>query len=71
MGISPAEIGLKPRDVRILQALADGLTVKQICEKEQLSVTRLYSEIKKLIKTMKATTRSNAVASALRMEIID
>jgi len=61
---------LNPRDIRVLQLLAAGHTTEMISHHLATSVDGVQNQVQSIMRKLGATTRSEAVAAALRAELI-
>lgn len=62
--------GISPRELEVLQLLAGGLSNRQISEQLSLSVETVKTHVRHILTKLKADRRTDAVAIALRQEII-
>lgn len=66
----PAAAGLTPREIEVLQLLANGLNNESIGSELHISPDTVRSHIRKAMVKLRATTRTEAVATAFRKALI-
>jgi DNA-binding NarL/FixJ family response regulator len=64
------DYGLTPREREILQHLVDGLTMKQIAAELHLSHHTVGNHLRNIYHKLHVRSRSNAVAKALREDLV-
>src|ERR1044072_7326813 len=73
-GGKPAEVekllDLSPRERQILELLAEGLRVKEIAERLELSPATVHTHVRNAIKKLEVDTRPEAVALAVRFSYL-
>lgn len=65
------QIELSPREIAVLEGMADGLINEEIAEREQRGVETVKSQIRAIIKKLNAKNRTHAVSIAFREGIIE
>ena len=68
LGSGPA---LRPRELDVLRLLADGLSHEAIGQRLEITAETVRSHVRKASARLGASTRTQAVASALRLGLID
>ena len=68
LGSGPA---LRPRELDVLRLLAEGLSHEAIGERLEISAETVRSHVRKASSRLGASTRTQAVASALRLGLIE
>ena len=61
---------LSPRERQILELLAEGLRVKEIAERLQLSPATVHTHVRNAIAKLEVDTRTEAVALAVRFSYL-
>lgn len=69
--LTPQAFGLTPRQIVILQGIADGEPLGIVAERLCVARTTVSNEISRAIEALSAKTKSHAVAAALRKGFID
>ena len=73
-GGKPSEVekllDLSPRERQILELLAEGLRVKEIAERLQLSPATVHTHVRNAIAKLEVDTRTEAVALAVRFSYL-
>lgn len=67
---APGDYGLTPREREILQLLVDGLTMKEIARRLNLSYHTIGNHLRNIYHKLHVRSRSGAVAKALREDLI-
>jgi DNA-binding NarL/FixJ family response regulator len=62
--------GLSPREREVLELLVDGLTMRQIAEREQLSYHTVDKHLRNVYAKLHVRSRSKAVAKAVREKLV-
>jgi DNA-binding NarL/FixJ family response regulator len=62
---------LRPRELDVLRLLADGLSHEAIGERLEITAETVRSHVRKASARLGASTRTQAVASALRLGLIE
>ena len=72
-GGKPSEVekllDLSPRERQILELLAEGLRVKEIAERLQLSPATVHTHVRNAIAKLEVDTRTEAVALAVKLQL--
>ena len=68
---SKAKTTLTPRELDVLRLLAEGLTHAQVGRRLQISAETARTHLRKACERLGVTTRTSAVARALRLGLID
>jgi DNA-binding CsgD family transcriptional regulator len=71
--ISPpdVDVDLAPRELQVLQLIADGKSTKQIAGTLHLSESTVKTHLRTLFDKLGASHRAHAVALAIRYHLID
>jgi DNA-binding NarL/FixJ family response regulator len=70
-GEDAAQMSLSHREFQVLKLLSAGLGNREIAEELHISTETVKTHTERLYKRLDATTRTDAVAKALRAGIID
>ena len=62
---------LLARDIEILQRLAGGEEYKQISDSMDLHLNTMYQSMYRVMRVLKVANKTQAVAEALRQDLID
>lgn len=65
-----AVLGISPRELDVLRALADGLTTKEIARALGVSPNTVKTHLARLFEKLAATTRTGAVARARTLGLL-
>lgn len=71
VAVETADIHLSPRETEVLQAVADGMSNKQVASALEISEATVKTYITSLFEKLGALHRAHAVALALRHRLID
>ncbi len=65
------DVDLAPRELQVLQLIADGRSTKQIASTLHLSESTVKTHLRSLFEKLGASHRAHAVALAIRYHLID
>jgi DNA-binding CsgD family transcriptional regulator len=63
--------GLTPRELRVLQLIAEGLTERSVAKQLDITIATAHFHALNLLKKLDARNRASAVATAFRRGIIE